>query len=159
MILIDDGNGGVVGVRGRWWDRIAARLQADRIDQLLAGGDSPEASVALAVRARSLTSRRSRRALAEGLERVMAQAVAPPIASIALLPLNRAAVRAASPDLVELRRCLLAAGPVAVRGVAQTKVLLTVGSGPLRGRGAGEDIGAVARRAIGALSVLDATMA
>lgn len=159
MLLIEDGNGGVVGVRVRGRDRIAARLHADRIDRELAGGASAEASVRLAVRARSLTGRRSRRALAEGLRRVMAQAAAPSVASVALLPLNRAAVRAASPDLVELRGCLLADGPVAVRGVAQTKVLLTVGSGPLRGRGAGDDVASVVRRAIDALSVLDVTMA
>jgi hypothetical protein len=50
---------------------------------------------------------------------------------LASISINRGAVVEAAKDLDELRQGLLAEGPVSVRGVAQTQVLLTTGSGPL----------------------------
>jgi hypothetical protein len=155
MLLIDDGNGGVISVRARVHDHIVARLHAGRIDRDLASGASPDASAASALRARALTTTRTRRGLAYGLQRGIAAATMPAAAAVTGAPLNRAGVLAASADLAELRRRLLANGPVGVRGVAQTQLLLTTGTGPLHNRRCVEHLATSVRRAIDALAVLD----
>ncbi|MDT4976504.1 MAG: hypothetical protein QOG98_2262 [Pseudonocardiales bacterium] len=158
MYLIDDGNGSAVAVRARIRDRLAARLHADRIDLELARGASPDATISAALRARVLTSTRSRRVLAHGLLRAVAQANTPWVAFGARVPVNGDHLISATPDIMELHRQLLTHGPVSVRGVAQTHVLLTSGAGPLYSRRSVADLGAHLRRAIEAMNIHDATM-
>ena len=81
MLLIDDGAGGVVGVRAGLRDYLRIHLTADRIDRDLAEGASPDATVASALRAQELTSMQSRRDLASGLQRALAAAIASGYAS------------------------------------------------------------------------------
>ena len=159
MILLDQGDGYIVPVRARVRDRIRARLRADRTDLELARGAAPDATLERALRARKLTSSRSRRDLAAGIWRVLSEVGRPTGTSQARLPLNARSVADARTELRELGRRLLADGPVAVTGVAQTRVLLTDARGPLTDRGRPEDLGLVVRRAIDALSVANGGLA
>ena len=134
MLLLEDRVDVVVAVNPTWWDRFGAHLHADRLDQDLADGEPPERSRALALRAQALTSTRSRRSLAAGLARALADAEAPTIDSLMRVPLNRSAVVEVADEIGRLRARLLAPGPVAAAGVAQTRILLTSGNGPLRRR-------------------------
>jgi hypothetical protein len=110
-------------------DRIITRLRARRLDVELARGADPEADAALALRAATLTTPRRRRSLAAGLERIAASAGEThpgwhPSST-------RAAVAELKPELFALGRRLVAPGPVAVRGVAEVRLLLTDGARPL----------------------------
>jgi hypothetical protein len=60
------------------WDRLMARVQASRLDSDLAGGASPDATAALALRAQSLISPRTRREMAKGAQRLLATAMQAP---------------------------------------------------------------------------------
>ena len=151
ILLINDDSASVTAIRVTRWDRLGARLHADQTDLDLAQGRSPDSDVRHALRARALTGDRARRTLARGLQRVMTEATAPSPTLVARLPLNRARVLHALPDLDDLRLALVADGPVDPQGVALSKILLTSGSGPLRGRGRVDGVGLVARRAIEAL--------
>jgi hypothetical protein len=131
MLLFDERTACITVVRVRWRDHLAARLGAARLDAALAIGESPDATVALALRARLLTGTENRRHLADGLQRALDEAQKPPAALIMRAPLNRAQILSASSELGELRRRLLADGPVAARGVAQARMLLNSGAGPL----------------------------
>ena len=134
-------------------DRIGARLRAERLDAELAGGASPEASVALSLRARELTSMCSRRAFARSLRRIVARAVTPPAVVPLVVPARRPPVLDASSQLERLAQALLGRGPVSVRGVALTKVLLSQGAGPLYGRRGGEDVGPLVQRIARAVAI------
>jgi hypothetical protein len=114
-------------------DRISTRLRARRLDVELARGAQSEADAALALRAAILTTRRRRRSLAAALERIAASAgeTRPgwhPSSA-------RAAVAELKPELVALGRQLVAPGPVAARGVAEVRLLLTDGARPLHAAG------------------------
>jgi hypothetical protein len=153
MLLIDDGAGGVVGVRAGLRDYLRSHLTADRIDRALADGASPDATAASALRAQELTSMQSRRELASGLQRALTLAIASGYARLAGAPLARDGILASAVELGELSRRLLAEGPVSVRGVAQTRLLLTNGSGPLHNRRSQEWLAATVRRAIRDLDI------
>ncbi|MCW2525879.1 MAG: hypothetical protein JWM76_739 [Pseudonocardiales bacterium] len=153
MLILNEEFGSIVSVTTRWRDRVHARLYADRIDRDLAAGSSPDAGVPAALRARRLTDTRYRYSLAAGLERVVSEALTPSAGSIARLPMDRARVLNSLDELRELHAALIADGPVAPRGVALTKLFLTAGSGPLRGRGDGADVRRAVRRATDALSI------
>ncbi|MCU1659764.1 MAG: hypothetical protein JWO57_4420 [Pseudonocardiales bacterium] len=154
MLLLDGSDGSVVAVHPRIVDHITSRLRADRIDLDLAGGGPPDATIGSALRARALTSTRTRVALARGLQQTVARAMAPSVAAVGGSPLDRAALLSAAADIEELRGRLLADGPVSVRGVAQTKVLLTtVLPLPNRRSNAGT-MAAQIRRAIDALRIV-----
>jgi hypothetical protein len=153
MLLIDDGAGGVVPVQAGLLAHFRTHLIADRIDRELAGGASPEASVASALRAQELTATRTRRDLASGLQRAVASAIAAGEARTRRAPLHRAGVLASAAEIGELSRKLLADGPVSVRGVAETHLLLTNGAGPLHNRRSAQRLGATVRRAIRDLDI------
>ncbi len=108
--------------------RIAAHLRSGSLDRSLIAGADPSASAALAARARTLSSRRTRTHLAEGLERALAAVNRPQRRwSVAPrrgpLPANAAAVR----DLVDLLR---GDTPLYAPGIAILNQLLTDGTGP-----------------------------
>jgi hypothetical protein len=154
MILIDQGDGCVVAVPVRWRDRLAARLHADRIDLDLARGESPDVDVRSALRARALTSGRTRAVLARGLRRSVVQATAPPVAGMAGTPQGRQRLVGAADDIEQLRRGLLADGPVSARGAAQAYILLTTVLPILSRRRDGDALAEMVRRATDALSIL-----
>ena len=112
-------------------DRLSTRFRSRQLDQELARGTPPETAAPLALRARRLTTLSRRRAVADGLRRVVRDTCrgAPP--SRARISPRRSQVIAAVDDLTRLADALASPGPVAARGVAQARILLTDGTGPL----------------------------
>jgi hypothetical protein len=131
-------------------DRLIARWRAMKLDRELAAGAPPESSGALLLRARALLAPRNRRGLGRALERIVAEPAPAPLLG-ARVPVRRSEVRRSRDDLRLLAQRLAAPTPVAVRGVAKVRVLLSDGSGPLFwGRSADELSGRI-RQAIEAL--------
>jgi len=93
-----------------------------------------------------------RRALAQSLQRVLAgAAVGGPPRLGAAVPVRRDAVIRAWDAFEDLIRGLLAPGPVSVCGVAQVRLLLTDGYGPLYHPDASDDLRLRVQRALDAL--------
>jgi hypothetical protein len=136
---------------------LAARILAARLDRDLADGASPESSVLLALRAQYLVRPRTRCSLATTLQRILTECVRPPRRSTSPLPFcARQRVVAAEREFQELIRRLSAPCPVPACGVAQVRVLLTEGSGPLyRIGGNSSDLRSVVLAAVEALEPLD----
>jgi hypothetical protein len=140
MILVSRADGSVAGMPVRLRDRLLAALQADRIDQDLALGASPDADVQSALRARALTSTRMRRVLARALQRGDG---------------DRPGLPTVADDLERLRRRLLADGPVRVQGVAQAHLLVTSVLPIPSQRRDRAALAALLRRAADALDIVD----
>jgi NAD(P)-dependent dehydrogenase (short-subunit alcohol dehydrogenase family) len=104
----------------RLWMHVAARGLDDR----LAAGEDPSADPALAGRARYLLSRRPRRTIVRGLERVLSERTRRSSFSAAI-SCDPAAVAVARPALEQLARALRSREELAPRGVAITHILLT----------------------------------
>ena len=111
--------------------RLGARLRSRRLDEALAGGTPPETAAPLALRARRLTTPSRRRAIADGLRRVIRDTRRGVPPSQARISFRLSQVTAASDELIRLADALESPGPVAARGVAQAWILLTDGTGPL----------------------------
>ncbi len=114
-------------------DRLLARACASGLDQRLAAGEAPESSRLLATRAEVLVSSACRRELARDWEHALAL--------VRRAPSPRAPRLAARPELTDTEpeaRAMLyrlsAQAPVAARGVATARLLLTDASGPLYNR-------------------------
>jgi hypothetical protein len=114
-------------VQIRPWDRLRAAWQALRLDAELAAGEPAATSRLRAVRASMLVAPRLRHDLAVGWRRCLHSD--PP--SRLALPVQRACVLAAAPEIDNLADALQAPRPVAARGVARAALLLTDATGPL----------------------------
>ena len=132
MLVWDDGHS-LVAARPRLRDWLAAHVAASRLDRQLAAGRSPEATPALALRAQLLVRSSRRRAVADRLNLLMSRATDPPATPTVILPCGDR-VQQATADLAALASCLLTAGPIAARGVAEANILLSDGCGPLYNR-------------------------
>jgi hypothetical protein len=151
MLVLLDEAGCPIARTARPWDRMAVRLHAFSLDRDLAAGASPDASVALALRAQMLVHPRYRRGLARTARRVLTAATQPPHRSRLAVPVCRDRVAGSTEEFADLIRGLLAAGPVAPRGVAQASVLVADASGPLYRRASAGDLRARVRDAADAL--------
>lgn len=151
VLLLDEHTGSLVARTARPWERCQARLGAYRLDENLARGASPEATAALALRARRLAQPEFRRALAHSAERILAVAQRPGPCHPAI-PVCRDRVRAAAGELSRVIEALTAPGLVPVRGVAQVSVLLADARGPLYYRYSPGDLRARLREVAGTLS-------
>ena len=151
MLLLMDKAGCPVASRARLRDRLLVRLHGFRLDQELAGGASPEASVELALRAQLLVRPRHRRELARAMARVLSTAERRSGAGARTVPVCRDRVRECEDELGELIFRLQARGPVPPRGVAKAGLLLADGSGPLYRRSSRDDLRAGVRQAADAL--------
>jgi hypothetical protein len=109
------------------------RVRVHRLDltRRLAEGADVCASRELALRAGRLTSPREVRACVEGLDRVLRESVAPSRGLTSQAPLQREAIRAARPFLLNLRERLRETESPRAAGVARVELLLTDGAGPL----------------------------
>jgi hypothetical protein len=114
-------------------DRLAARLRGPSLDRALARGARPESDVALILRARRLLGQRARRRLAAALRRRVAER-------------RGLQVSLASESLLALAE-RLERGAVDVHGIAQVRVLLTDGAGPLHFDRGADTLVAAARQA------------
>jgi hypothetical protein len=111
--------------------RLSAYLFARRLDHALARGTPPETTAPLALRAHRLTRLSRRRAIADGLRRVIRDTCRGVPPSQARISPRLIQIIAASDELTRLADTLASPGPVTARGVAQAWILLTAGSGPL----------------------------
>jgi hypothetical protein len=145
-LLLESGDA-VVGRRAGLRDRLTARLRAHALDRELARGVAPESCGALTLRARTLIGPSARAALARQLRRVVRDARGDHVW------LSRVAVRRVAHELDVLADRLDAPGPVDVRGVAEARLLLTDGTGPLYLRGATEELHARVASALGRLEM------
>jgi hypothetical protein len=126
-------------------------IRRGRLDGLLAAGADPSWDMELGLRARQISAPRRRRALAKGIERAVWEAHRPSRWTCAA-PLDRRAVRRATPELTALAVELTVQAAPAAQGVALATQLLRDPDSPLYLPGAGEAlrVGAVvARRALG----------
>jgi hypothetical protein len=122
-----------------------------KLDALLAAGADPSWDPELALRARQISAARRRRALAKSIERAVWEAHRPPRWTCAA-PLDRRAVRRATPELSALALDLNVEAAPAAQGVALATQLLRDPDSPLYAPGGAEAlrVGArVARRALG----------
>jgi hypothetical protein len=149
LVLVTDSEGGKVVARpARLRERLAARWRAGSLERELARGAAPESAAALALRAQELIGPSARAALARRLSGILRDARRAPRVGSAKVPPQRRAVVAAARDLERLAARLLAPGPVSTRGVAQVRVLLSDGCGPLYADGPGEDLRSAVTRAL-----------
>jgi len=117
MLLLLDEAGCPIARPARPWDRLVVRVRASRLDSDLAGGASPDATVALALRAQMLVRARTRRGVALGAQQILATATPVPAAGGAQVPAaGRAQVPAAG------RAQVPAAGRAQVPAVGRPRV-------------------------------------
>ena len=113
----------------RGWRRarlaVVVRWHAARLDRELAAGVSPWSSGAHALRALRIIRRRSRTSLARGLTGAVRNASDAGPRFTAAVPPDRAAVVASRPLIEALTGRLRGPEPVAARGVAMLRELLT----------------------------------
>ena len=121
-------------------DRIAARIEAARLDGELARGADPEERPALALRARRLLAPRTRATLGRHVEQMLDDALEPGAFVLTRIRPRRGAVLDAADELDAVAQRLLEPRPVAPRGVARVRLLLTDGCGPLYLPVAGETL-------------------
>jgi hypothetical protein len=107
---------------------LLARAHPGFLDEQLIRGSDPARSRQLAARAATLTSRRTRVSLAEGLERLLT--IARGHRQHSALPLRAAHVLANASALHELAILLRGNAPLYVRGIVMVNRLLTDGIGP-----------------------------
>lgn len=116
--------------RGKQWLNLRTQLRSGELDSLLASGTAAESSALLFSHARRIVRPRSCAVLASSLRKIAA-ASARPGGFSNRVPLARAEVDAARIELVALAERLEQPGPVRARGVAQVRLLLGDGSGPI----------------------------
>ena len=131
LLLTAGFDGLVLARRPLLKDRLAARLRARRLDRALAQGTPPEASAALALRAQRLTEPEERASIARELRRVLREAGGSRRPEFARIKPSQGRVLGAREQLRRLADTLEEPGPVAASGVAQARLLLTDGTGPL----------------------------
>ena len=139
----------VIPRRVRLFDRLLARLHAHKIDEEIAEGAAPETSVAHGIRAATLICEDTRDELAASLRRIACLEDHRP--SISQIPLARGAVGEAKGSIEALSRRLRSPEPVDARGVAQVRLLLSDGRGPLFDSDRGDELQAALGDAIEAL--------
>ena len=153
LVLLEDGDCPVAAT-AHFWDRLLARWHAFRLDHDLADGATPDATLALALRAQALIRMPARRGLARSVRHMLAMSARPPWPGRPQVPVCRDRVRACSAEFEELIRCLLAPWPVPPQGVAKARLLLTDSAGPLYRRATPDDLRYRIRDAADALTAL-----
>lgn len=121
--------------RSRWLN-LLARLKTGELDAQLANGIDPEWSAVLFSHAVRIVRPRCCAVLASSLRRVAADSERNRGISNRV-PLAREEVRSAQRELVGLAERLERPAPIRARGVAQIRLLLGDGSGPLYRRQSG----------------------
>jgi hypothetical protein len=111
--------------------RLEVRLHSFRLVRALAAGADPSASPELALRARQITDPRELRICVKGLERILREAATPSRGLTAQAPVQREAILAARPFLLNLLERLREAEAPRPAGVARTLLLLAEGYGPV----------------------------
>jgi hypothetical protein len=154
LVLADERNPGCVIVeRRRATERVRVRLRARRLDRALAAGISPDSSAGLSVRAHDLIGAPARCTLSRSLHRLLDDAQHPLRPLSGAVPFCRTKVLRSRRTLEELADRLAGDEPVNARGLAQLRLLLGDGVGPLYVRPGADDLAPALARAINALDV------
>jgi hypothetical protein len=125
-----------VGARRGLRTRVRARLRRSALDRQLAAGERPWASRELSWRAAELTARGERRAIADQIDALVDEVIAPPHPRGAAAPVDRDGVRACLQLFVELADGLRRAERIQPQGVALLRLLLRDGGSALYSPGA-----------------------
>jgi len=133
--------------------RLMTRLRASRLDAALANGASPDSSAALSLHAHTLISATTRRELSCSIHRVLRKAERPHHPYDSTAPVCRHKILQATIALEELADYLQGPDPVAVRGVAQVRLLLRDGSSPLYNHPRADDLHRSLQTALDALAL------
>lgn len=129
----------IVPHRVRLRDRLRARLRSVELDRALAAGARPEQSAALELRARNLIAARTRSEFGHSIRRIARPSRSAP--SVVRVPAAGTTLADSDHLLHRLARRLLAPAPVDARGMAQVRLLLSDGSGPLFDRRRASELG------------------
>ncbi len=105
--------------------RIRTAVHRAELTRSLAEGADPDTSSELALRARTLTSPRNRRALARSLHRTLGEAQKPAVTRVRLSIIDRRAVLDAEGEITEMIERLNGPPPVRAQGMALLERLLT----------------------------------
>ena len=130
ILLITEDRAGFRAAKPALKNRLETWVRSSRLDTDLARGVPPESTAALAIHAERLTRPTACRQLARSLRRIAANDRPSPWCT-PVVPLCHDEVRDALSELEALANRLAAAGPVSACGVAQVRVLLTDGMGPV----------------------------
>ena len=154
LVLADDSKPGCVVVRrAPPGSRIRAHLCARRLDRALAAGIPPDSRPDLSVRAHALIGSPERVALALAIRRVSADAQHALRPRHFTVPICRRKVWRSRRTLVDLVDRLLGDEPLDARGVAQIRLLLSDGAGPLYVHPRADDLEPALASALAALDV------
>lgn len=132
--------------RRKRWLSLRALLRSGQLDSRLARGTAPESSDVLFSHARRIVRPRSCAVLASSLRKAAAASQRPGGLSNRV-PVASDHVDSAQVELVGLAERLERPGPIRARGVAQVRLLLADGSGPLYARECGRRLQADLRAA------------
>ena len=121
--------------------RVITKLFAARFDKQLTAGVAPEPGSVLAAHVARLTSAGERRKLAEALQRSVSEAYSRQTRTSPRIPVDQSGVAAAAGLIDQVVLRLRGPRPVSARGVAQLRLLLSDGCGPMYCSGSG-DLGA-----------------
>src|SRR4051812_73592 len=136
-LTVDDAQGALVVRRAGPVARLMAHCRKATLDRALANGASPEASVALELRARTLISPNTRLALLSNVETLVTITQRPAPLGSRWAIVSTARVRRVATELDRLAAALSEPRPAAVRGIALVRMLLTDGDSPLYGSAVG----------------------
>ncbi len=154
LVLADKRNPGCVVVeRCRTAVRVRVRVHARQLDRALARGVSPDSSAGLSVRAHDLIGSRARGMLAKAIRRLVDDVSHPLQPLHFTVPICRSKVWRSRHTLEELADRLLGDEPLDARGLAQLRLLLSDGAGPLYDHPSANDLEPALERAIAALEV------
>lgn len=154
LVLVSSSGVGIAERPVRWRDRLLRWLRAPSLDRRLCRGEPAETSVVLALHATRLAQPNVRGELDRALRRVMWMAERAPSTTTGRVRVCRPQVRDAHRELRNLCDRLVGSGPVSARGVAQVRVLLADGAGPLYRRTSSDDLRARLRGALAAMDTL-----
>jgi hypothetical protein len=134
---------------------LQARVHGMSLDRELAAGVATWRSPCHAARAVQLTSPRYRASLADGLDRLLAEARRPARYHrlSAAVPPCRASVLGCASQIADLATAMRSAGPVSAEAVAGLRVLLCDGAGPVYNAGRGGELQRTLRRITLAVAV------
>jgi hypothetical protein len=111
--------------------RLLAPWHGPELDRQLAAGIDPHTSALLAMRARTITDKRGRKRVADGLTRALRTARPTTPGFTAAVRPRAAELLAVRPVVAALDRHLRCLEPVSAQGVAILRELLTEGASPL----------------------------
>jgi hypothetical protein len=156
LVLADERHPGCVIVeRTPAFARIRARVWSRRSDLALASGVSPDSVAHLSLRAHELIGYPTRSTLARTIRRLLEDVRLPLHPMHFNVPICKSKVWRSRETLEQLADRLLGAEPLDVRGLAQIRLLLSDGTGPLYGRPGADDLAPALERAIAALDVVE----